>query len=167
MVQVIAADELTANVASGLPAVHEAQLRRFSHYSSKFVCSFFARPTPRDSGTAAPTKPLNPTRPSSPTSPSARADPSVRPHIKTTSTGEMQSEGKNPAAVALGRLGGLKGGKARAEKLSAQKRSAIAKQGGSGTLGTHPSRKVEPPRGLDGELLANRQSYAEPPHPKI
>lgn len=33
---------------------------------------------------------------------------------------------KNPAAVALGRLGGLKGGKARAEKLSAKKRSEIA-----------------------------------------
>ena len=40
-------------------------------------------------------------------------------HSNTTATGEMQSEGKNPAAVALGRLGGLKGGKARAEKLSA------------------------------------------------
>jgi hypothetical protein len=35
---------------------------------------------------------------------------------------------KNPAAVALGRLGGLKGGKARAEKLTANKRSAIAKK---------------------------------------
>src|SRR5215213_5716832 len=35
---------------------------------------------------------------------------------------------KNPAAVALGRLGGLKGGKARAEKLSAKKRSEIAKK---------------------------------------
>ena len=34
--------------------------------------------------------------------------------------------GKNPAAVALGRLGGLKGGKARAIKLSAQKRHKIA-----------------------------------------
>ena len=33
--------------------------------------------------------------------------------------------------------------------------------------GTHPSRKVEPPRGLDGELPANHPSYAEPPHPKI
>ncbi|MCC7423102.1 MAG: hypothetical protein IT428_22730 [Planctomycetaceae bacterium] len=38
------------------------------------------------------------------------------------------TEEKNPAAVALGRLGGLKGGKARAEKLSAKKRSAIAKK---------------------------------------
>jgi len=35
--------------------------------------------------------------------------------------------GKNPAAVALGRLGGLKGGKARASKLSAQRRREIAK----------------------------------------
>jgi hypothetical protein len=33
---------------------------------------------------------------------------------------------KNPAAVALGRLGGLKGGKARAEKLSAKRRKQIA-----------------------------------------
>jgi hypothetical protein len=34
---------------------------------------------------------------------------------------------KNPAAVALGRLGGLKGGKARAEKLSAKRLKQIAK----------------------------------------
>jgi hypothetical protein len=35
---------------------------------------------------------------------------------------------KNPAAVALGRLGGLKGGKARAEKLTAKERKEIAKK---------------------------------------
>jgi hypothetical protein len=35
---------------------------------------------------------------------------------------------KNPNAVALGRLGGLKGGAARAESLTAKKRSAIAKK---------------------------------------
>jgi hypothetical protein len=35
---------------------------------------------------------------------------------------------KNPAAVALGRLGGLKGGKARAEKLSGKKRREIARK---------------------------------------
>jgi hypothetical protein len=35
---------------------------------------------------------------------------------------------KNPAAVTLGRLGGLKGGKARAEKLSEAKRKAIAQK---------------------------------------
>ena len=35
---------------------------------------------------------------------------------------------KNLAAVYLGRLGGLKGGKARAAKLSAKKRKEIAKK---------------------------------------
>lgn len=35
-------------------------------------------------------------------------------------------EGKNPAAVLLGRLGGLKGGKARAVSLSVERRSEIA-----------------------------------------
>ncbi|HVC24110.1 MAG TPA: hypothetical protein VNH82_11930 [Candidatus Dormibacteraeota bacterium] len=35
-------------------------------------------------------------------------------------------EGKNPDAVKLGRLGGLKGGKARAAKLSPAERSEIA-----------------------------------------
>jgi hypothetical protein len=46
-------------------------------------------------------------------------------------SGELPKEGptrtKNPAAVALGRLGELKGGKARAEKLSASRRRVIAK----------------------------------------
>ena len=47
--------------------------------------------------------------------------------------GEMPKEEppdpqKNPAAVTLGRLGGLKGGKARAEKLSAKRRKEIAKK---------------------------------------
>jgi len=36
--------------------------------------------------------------------------------------------GKDPAAVSLGRRGGLKGGKARAAKLSAEQRSEIAKK---------------------------------------
>lgn len=35
---------------------------------------------------------------------------------------------KNPAAVYLGHLGGLKGGKARAVSLSAEKRTEIAKK---------------------------------------
>lgn len=40
-----------------------------------------------------------------------------------------KSEGneKNPAAVELGRLGGLKGGKARAARLSADERTTIAR----------------------------------------
>ena len=37
-------------------------------------------------------------------------------------------KGKNPAAVALGKLGGAKGGAARAAALSPKKRSAIAKK---------------------------------------
>lgn len=37
-------------------------------------------------------------------------------------------EGKNPAAVMLGRLGGLKGGKARAKKLNAKQRKEIAQK---------------------------------------
>ena len=46
-------------------------------------------------------------------------------------TGDLPAEpgsGKNPAAVALGKLGGLKGGKARAKNLSASRRRAIAKR---------------------------------------
>lgn len=35
---------------------------------------------------------------------------------------------KNPAAVALGRLGGLKGGKARAAKLTTKRRKEIAQK---------------------------------------
>lgn len=36
-------------------------------------------------------------------------------------------EGKDPAAVELGRRGGLKGGKARAANLSKERRTAIAR----------------------------------------
>jgi hypothetical protein len=36
--------------------------------------------------------------------------------------------GKDPAAVALGRRGGLKGGKARAAKLTAEERSEAARR---------------------------------------
>jgi hypothetical protein len=47
-------------------------------------------------------------------------------------SGELEPEqperGKNPAAVALGRLGGKKGGLARAKTLSKQRRSEIAKR---------------------------------------
>lgn len=41
---------------------------------------------------------------------------------------DQPADDKNPAAVALGRLGGLKGGKARAEKLSPERRKAIARK---------------------------------------
>ncbi len=38
------------------------------------------------------------------------------------------AEEKNPAAVALGKLGASKGGKARAEKLSPERRKEIARK---------------------------------------
>lgn len=52
--------------------------------------------------------------------------------IVDLATGEKEEEQpkttKNPHAVELGRLGGLKGGKARAKKLSKKKRVEIAKK---------------------------------------
>lgn len=48
-------------------------------------------------------------------------------NIVQQSTGQTASV-KNPAAVALGRLGGLKGGKARAEKLSKKQKKLIARR---------------------------------------
>lgn len=38
-----------------------------------------------------------------------------------------KDEGKDPAAMALGRKGGMKGGRARADSLSPEKRTAIAR----------------------------------------
>jgi hypothetical protein len=43
-------------------------------------------------------------------------------------TATLQRPRKNPHATALGRLGGLKGGPARAASLSARQRRAIAKK---------------------------------------
>lgn len=44
-----------------------------------------------------------------------------------TPTSKTTGKKKNPAAVALGRLGGLKGGPARMVKLTAKRRSEIAR----------------------------------------
>lgn len=51
------------------------------------------------------------------------ADPSRN---ETKPSKKKPAPEKNPAAVALGRLGGIKGGKARAAKLTKKQRSAIA-----------------------------------------
>ncbi len=52
--------------------------------------------------------------------------------ITSIATGEIPkpnpNEGKNPGAVSLGRLGGLKGGKARADKMTPERRKEIAKK---------------------------------------
>jgi hypothetical protein len=41
---------------------------------------------------------------------------------------ELRSEGKDAAAVSLGRRGGLKGGKARAAKMSPEQRADVARK---------------------------------------
>jgi hypothetical protein len=47
--------------------------------------------------------------------------------VVAEATGEITTpRPKNPAAVALGKLGGVKGGKARAAKLSPERRREIA-----------------------------------------
>ena len=73
--------------------------------------------------------------------PSRASKPKKRPRdtnqlawqIVQEATGEVQSkaeepETRNPAAVALSKLGASKGGKARAKNLSAAKRKSIAKK---------------------------------------
>ena len=67
-------------------------------------------------------------------------DPNVLAfNIVQQATGQIPkvdpNEGKNPAAVTLGRLGGLKGGKARAESLTPAKRKAIAKKAAAARWG--------------------------------
>lgn len=47
---------------------------------------------------------------------------------EATGNAPTVDEGKDPAAVALGRKGGLKGGKARAAKLSPEERSEAARR---------------------------------------
>ena len=66
---------------------------------------------------------------------SSKRDPNLTAFdVVAQATGEDQPKKKpqepekNPAAVALGRLGGLKGGKARAAKLSSKKKVEIAKK---------------------------------------
>ena len=52
--------------------------------------------------------------------------------VMKIATGEIEEDtddsGKDPAAVALGRKGGKKGGKARADKLTPEERSEIARR---------------------------------------
>lgn len=43
--------------------------------------------------------------------------------------GPPEQREKDPAAVSLGRRGGLRGGRARADKLSTEQRQAIARRG--------------------------------------
>jgi hypothetical protein len=70
-------------------------------------------------------------------------DPNQLAHlIAAIATGEADDvktdDGKNPAAVALGRKGGLRGGKARAESMSAKERSAIAQKAAKARWASKP-----------------------------
>jgi hypothetical protein len=59
-------------------------------------------------------------------------------YILDVTTGEeekIEPPAKNPAAVALGKLGASKGGQARAAKLSPKKRKAIAKKAAAARWG--------------------------------
>jgi hypothetical protein len=53
--------------------------------------------------------------------------PDIKDPARKKATPKKPSAIKNSAAVALGHLGGLKGGKARMEKLSAKRRAEIAR----------------------------------------
>lgn len=55
-----------------------------------------------------------------------------------TPQSEPVDDSKDPAAVALGRKGGLKGGKARAAKLTPEQRSEIAKKAAAARWGEKP-----------------------------
>lgn len=52
----------------------------------------------------------------------------MRDRLHMPNRSSKPAEEKNPAAVALGRLGGLKGGPARAEKLTSIERQEIARK---------------------------------------
>lgn len=57
---------------------------------------------------------------------------SLAKFIVDVATGQAElpktDDGKDPAAVALGRKGGLKGGKARAASMTTKRRSEVAKK---------------------------------------
>ncbi len=48
--------------------------------------------------------------------------------IATGQVEDREDDGKDPAAVALGRKGGLKGGRARLKKLSVEERTELARK---------------------------------------
>ncbi len=60
---------------------------------------------------------------------------------------------KSEAAKLLGRLGGLKGGKARAKTLTPEQRSAIARKGAEARWGKKPK---------SGGIIGDRQGRGQP-----
>ena len=63
----------------------------------------------------------------------------VQKVIALTEKAEARQE-KNPAAVALGRLGGLRGGPARAQSMTAARRQEIAQKAAQSRWKDHPEK---------------------------
>lgn len=76
--------------------------------------------------------------------------------------GPLPSDGKDPAAVALGRRGGLKGGRARAAKLTPDERVDIAKRAAAarwhGKGSVSPAPVIVPATGASDVATALRES---------
>ena len=72
-----------------------------------------------------------------------------------------QPQEKNPAAVALGRLGGLKGGKARAAKLTPAKPQGDCEKGRCEAVGSHWLTVVGRSFRVFGRILAVGNIYVE------
>lgn len=78
-------------------------------------------------------------------------DPSMlAKKIIAIATGEepetAEDDGKDPAAVALGRKGGLKGGKARAARMTAKQRSEAARKAARARWGKEAPTPTRSPR---------------------
>lgn len=77
-------------------------------------------------------------------------------HMPKRSSKTERVKKKNQAAVALGRLGGLKGGKARAAKLSAKRRSEIAHHAASARV-----KKISPRRRKEIARIASLARWSK------
>ena len=63
----------------------------------------------------------------------------VLTHLTPNEIAPAEAPKKNPAAQALGRLGGLRGGKARALKLTPEQRKETAQKAAEARWGKKPS----------------------------
>jgi hypothetical protein len=63
------------------------------------------------------------------------SDESSRAESEASNQPKPAGGGKDPAAVSLGRRGGLKGGKARASKLTPEQRAEIARKAAAARWG--------------------------------
>ncbi len=61
--------------------------------------------------------------------------------------GREPEDNRDPAAVALGRRGGLKGGRARADKLTAEQRASAARTAAQARWAANDPGSTEAPRG--------------------